>query len=96
MKVVDTYSEGGYICFQLDDGSVKRFADYWAFSNWLGAKDHQELQDLMKQAVPSIIACSDCGNPTECIFPPKEGYVCIHCQMDRQLLHDLELYDRQD
>lgn len=90
-KIIRTYDDGyGYGIFEFNDGTSKRFPLYWMLSSWTTANEHEEVQKLLKQVIVETVICSDCKGSHQMIFPPKDKYICIGCQIARTL--DAEIF----
>lgn len=97
MKVVDQYSDGGYLVFVMNDGSKKTFAAYWAMSPFPDetSKEYIEYRELLNQAKPKQTVCSQCSENIDTIFPDLNSTICSICQaqnqLDAEIFSDLEL-----
>lgn len=89
MKVIDTYGQNGYIYFVLESGEIKSFPSYWAFSFWLGASDHEELQLFLKQAIEKTWNCPICLLEIKARFPDKNKTMCMNCELQKQIDDDI-------
>jgi len=94
MKVIDTYSKGGYIYFVLDDNTETSYPAYWALSPFTSAGAHKELQALLIQVKEKICFCKNCWKEIKMQFPPRDIDIrCNLCQsqydFDCQILKDI-------
>ena len=88
MIVKKSYIKDSYLYFELDNSDTKSYPYYWAFSPFLGANEHIELQSLLSQIIKEEYFCQYCKSSFNGI--PILDFICSLCQIDREIINLFE------